>query len=121
TILLLTFSGVAMMAASFDAEARRFGGARSFGRQSTNIMKQRQAVKPPTAAQRNAAASNRAANTANTQARSGMSRWLGPIAGIAAGLGIAALLSAFGLSGAFLEFMSSLILIGLVIFAIMFI
>jgi predicted lipid-binding transport protein (Tim44 family) len=50
-----------------------------------------------------------------------MSRFLGPIAGIAAGLGIAALLSNLGLSGAFLEFMSSLILIALLAFAIMFI
>src|SRR5690606_41020455 len=45
--------------------------------------------------------------------RSGMSRFLGPIAGIAAGLGIAALLSHLGLSGALLEFLSSAILIGL--------
>uniref|UniRef100_A0A914YNI6 Uncharacterized protein n=1 Tax=Panagrolaimus superbus TaxID=310955 RepID=A0A914YNI6_9BILA len=50
-----------------------------------------------------------------------MSRFLGPIAGIAAGLGIAALLSSMGLGGAFLEMMSSLLLIGLVIFAVLFI
>src|SRR5690606_1666621 len=58
---------------------------------------------------------------AGTAAKSGMSRFLGPLAGIAAGLGIAALLSHLGLGGAFLEMMSSLILIALVIFAIMFI
>src|SRR3546814_982202 len=51
---------------------------------------------------------------AGTAAKSGMSRWLGPIAGIAAGLGIAALLSHLGLSGAFAEFLSSMLLIGLV-------
>jgi predicted lipid-binding transport protein (Tim44 family) len=50
-----------------------------------------------------------------------MSRWLGPIAGIAAGLGIAALLSSLGLSGAFLEMLSSLVLIALLVFGVMFI
>jgi predicted lipid-binding transport protein (Tim44 family) len=43
-------------------------------------------------------------------APSGMSRWLGPIAGIAAGLGLAALLSHFGLPeglGTFLLLRSS--------------
>lgn len=124
--LMLAISALAMLSVSFDAEARRFGGGRSFGRQSSNIMKQRQAVKPPAAQAQNAqraqtpSAANRAA-ASGTAARSGMSRWLGPLAGIAAGLGIAALLSAFGLSGAFLEFISSLVLIGLVLFAIMFI
>ncbi|WP_246302481.1 Tim44 domain-containing protein, partial [Achromobacter anxifer] len=61
------------------------------------------------------------AATAGAAAKSGASRWLGPIAGIAAGLGIAALLSSMGLSGAFAEFLSSALLIGLVVFAIMFI
>lgn len=122
---LIAVSAIAMLSVSFDAEARRFGGGRSFGRQSSNIMKQRQAVKPPAASTTpraaTPAAGSRAGAAASTPARSGMSRWLGPIAGIAAGLGIAALLSALGLSGAFLEFMSSLILIGLLVFGIMFI
>src|SRR5690606_14453190 len=61
------------------------------------------------------------AGAAGTAAKSGMSRFLGPLAGIAAGLGIAALLSHLGLSGAFLELMSSLALIALLVFAVMFI
>lgn len=126
-IFLLAVSAVAMLSVSFDAEARRFGGGRSFGRQSTNIFKQRQAVKPPAAASTTTpraatpAAGNRAAGAASSTARSGMSRWLGPIAGIAAGLGIASLLSALGLSGAFLEMLSSMVLIGLLVFGVMFI
>lgn len=120
---MLAIAALTMISLPTDAEARRFGGARSFGKQSTNIFKQRQAVKPPAANTQRASSSagSRTNAAANTGARSGMSRFMGPIAGIAAGLGIAALLSAFGLSGAFLEFMSSLLLIGLVIFAIMFI
>jgi len=119
TAALLVLSFVAMLGVSFDAEAqRRFGGGRSLGRQSSNVMQQRQAVKPPAAtAQRNAAASG--ATGAAAGAKSG-SRFLGPLAGIAAGLGIAALLSHFGLGGALLEFLSSFILIALAVFAVMF-
>ena len=42
------------------------------------------------------------------------SRWLGPIAGLAAGLGIAALLSHFGLGGAFAGAMANIIVIALI-------
>src|SRR5690606_23603452 len=118
-IAMLAVSAVAMLSVSFDAEARRFGGGKSFGRQSSNITQQRQAVTPP-AARSGATAPTAGAATgaaAATTARSGMSRFLGPIAGIAAGLGIAALLSSLGLSGAFLEMMSSLALIAIVVFA----
>jgi len=120
--LALVFSTAVLLTASFDVEAqRRFGGGGSFGRQSSNVMKQRQAVTPPAAntAQR-AAAPAAAAGAAGAAAKSGASRWLGPLAGIAAGLGIASLLSYLGLSGAFLEFLSSALLIGLVVFGVMF-
>ncbi|MFA7437474.1 Tim44 domain-containing protein [Castellaniella sp.] len=122
--LLLILAAVVMLTVTQDAEARRLGGGLSFGRQSSNIMKQRQAVTPPAARstpQTAAPAAGAAgAKAAGATARSGMSRWLGPIAGIAAGLGIAALLSSLGLSGALLEFLSSALLIGLVVFAVLF-
>jgi predicted lipid-binding transport protein (Tim44 family) len=122
-MLVLAVSAGAMLSASFDAEARRMGGGKSLGRQSSNITQQRQAATPPAAspgAMQRSAAPAAGAAAAGTAAKSGMSRWLGPIAGIAAGLGIAALLSSLGLSGAFLEFMSSLILIGLLVFGVMY-
>lgn len=125
--VMIVVSSGAMMAVSFDAEARRAGGGSSFGRQSTNVTQQRQATTPPSTPSSTAGASTSAATAgatagaASTAARSGMSRWLGPVAGIAAGLGIAALLSSMGLSGAFLEFMSSLLLFGLLAFGIFFI
>lgn len=127
---LIAVSGTAMVAASFDAEARRMGGGVSSGRQSTNVMQQRQATTPPAAGNTTASGTNRAAPAAaaagtgaaaGAAARSGASRWLGPIAGIAAGLGLAALLSHLGLSAAFAEFMASMLLIALVAFAIIFI
>lgn len=121
---VLLMAAATMMTVTQDAEARRMGGGLNFGRQSTNVVKQRQAVTPPAAqtTQRAATPTAGAAGTAaaGAAAKSGMSRWLGPIAGIAAGLGIAALLSSMGLSGAFLEFLSSALLIGLVVFAVMF-
>lgn len=87
-----------------EAEARRLGGARSLGMQ-------RQATPPaqrPQQAQQQSAAQQQGA--AAQGARSGMGRWLAPLAGLAAGLGLAAL---FG------EQMGSLILmllIGAVLF-----
>ncbi|WP_322999223.1 Tim44 domain-containing protein [Castellaniella sp.] len=122
---LLLVAALMMLAVTSDAQARRMGGGASFGRQSSNVTKQRQAVTPPAATTTQRAATPAAGAAAGTAAagaaaKSGMSRWLGPIAGIAAGLGIAALLSSMGLSGAFLEFLSSALLIGLVIFAVMF-
>ncbi|NOL49169.1 Tim44 domain-containing protein [Pelistega europaea] len=123
------FLSLPMLMVSDDAEAaRRLGGGFSIGRQSSKV------TKPATPIMRNDASSTAGtaaapsamtgANRAgmpNAQPRSGFSRFLGPIAGIAAGLGIAALLSSLGLSGVFLEFMSSLVLIGLVVFGVMFI
>lgn len=113
---LLLVSSLGMLTASFDAEARRMGGGGSFGRQSLNVTKQRQAITPPAAKSPAAAA----AQNSTAGARGGASRWLGPLAGIAAGLGIAALLSHLGLSGAFLETISSMVLIGLVLAAVIF-
>lgn len=124
---VLAFSGTAMLSVSFDAEAQRMGRGGSAGRQSSNVMQQRQATTPPAAnTQRQAgqqpAAANSAAGAASQQAaRSGASRWLGPLAGIAAGLGLAALFSSLGLGGALAEFLSSALLIALIAFAGLFI
>jgi len=122
---LVAVAGTAMLATSFEADAKRMGGGSSMGRQSGNVATQRQAVPPPAANPGRSAAAPAAgaaaAGTAAAGARSGASRWLGPIAGIAAGLGIAALLSHMGLSGAFAEMLSSFLLIALVVFAVIFI
>jgi len=115
-LVLAASSAFAMMAVSFDAEARRIGGGFSAGRQSSNVMQQRQATPAPAAAPK-AGATNPATAT---PARSGASRWLGPLAGIAAGLGLAALLSHFGLSGAFADLLVIALLAGLALFAIRF-
>src|SRR5262249_56540614 len=90
-----------------DADAARMGGGRSLGTQ-------RQSISPPRSTSPSASTNPNAASqpalpaqpgatlparpaTAPAAAPSGMSRWLGPIAGLAAGIGLAALLSHFGL------------------------
>lgn len=122
---LIAFSGTAMVVASFEAEAKRAGGGSSVGRQSTNVTSQRQATTPPAAASTTTAKSSAAAPaagaaTAGAAAKSGASRWLGPLAGIAAGLGIAALLSHLGLSGAFADFLVLALIAAAVVFGVMF-
>lgn len=104
-----------------DAEARRLGGGRSMGRQSDNV-NQRQATPPAqNSPSQNQASRNDPAPQQGAAAQPPRNRWLGPIAGLAAGLGIAALLSHFGLGGAFAEMLGSLLLIGLLVMAGLFI
>jgi predicted lipid-binding transport protein (Tim44 family) len=79
-----------------EADARRMGGGRSFGKQS-DFMK-RDAARPP--AQSGQQAAKPPANGAAAGATGGRS-WMGPIAGIAAGLGLAALASHLGLGEEF--------------------
>jgi predicted lipid-binding transport protein (Tim44 family) len=86
-----------------DAEARRFGGGSSFGMQ-------RQAT-PPSQPRQPAAAPQRPAQGAAAQ--QGGRSWMGPVAGLAAGLGLAALFSHLGLGEEFASFL----LIALMIFA----
>lgn len=106
--MLITLSGF-----SADAYAKRLGGGRSFGQQSHPM--QRQAAPAPRPPARPAAQPAPAGAPAPAAApkRPG---WLGPVAGLAAGLGIAALLSHFGLAGAAAEMIGSLLLIGLLVF-----
>jgi len=112
---------VAGSLAPLDAEARRMGGGRSIGRQS-NSLQQRQTPPPSQPAQSNQATQQRAqpapATTPTPPAAPNRNRWLGPIAGLAAGLGIAALLSHFGLGEAFAGMFANVIVIALIAMAV---
>ncbi|HLX03331.1 MAG TPA: Tim44-like domain-containing protein [Trinickia sp.] len=103
--------------ATLEAEAKRMGGGRSVGRQSQTVQQQsappaqqplQQQSTQPSQAQRATPAQPTPA------AAPSRSRWLGPIAGLAAGLGIAALLSHFGLGEAFAGAMANFIVIALI-------
>ena len=124
-LFLAAFAALSLTAADL-ADAARMGGGRSLGAQRQSVTPAKPT--PPAAAPANnpnaagqpaapaspaAAAAPAGAAAAPAAAPSGASRWLGPIAGIAAGLGLAALLSHFGLS----EGLGSILLIGLALFA----
>src|SRR5262245_54123424 len=82
-----------------DADARRLGGGRGLGRQAPTTQPHAQppardaqaAPAQPGSAQKPGAAPN---------------RWLGPLGGLAAGLGLAALLSYLGLTGPLAELLA---------------
>jgi predicted lipid-binding transport protein (Tim44 family) len=90
--LLIALVGFSFTA--FDTDARRMGGGRSVGTQREAITP-KQASRPP-AQQQNANASPQQP----APQPSGMSRWLGPLAGLAIGAGLAALFFNNGLGGA---------------------
>lgn len=95
--------------ASNEADAARLGGGRSFGRQSQSIQRQQSTPVQPTSPSRTQQATPATPPAATPQPSP--NRWLGPIAGLAAGLGIAALLSHFGLGGALAGMMANLLII----------
>lgn len=88
-----------------DAEARRLGGARSSGMQRQ--------MTPPTAAP--TAPTAKAPTAAAAPQAQPRRSWMGPIAGLAAGLGLAALASHLG----FGEEFANMLMIGLLVLAAM--
>ena len=115
--LLLAFAvaTAGLMVVAQDAQAKRLGGGLSKGTQSSNVT-QKQAPAAPTQAAKPAAP---AATPAPAPAPA-RNRWLGPLAGLAAGLGIAALLSHLGMGGAMAEMLGSFLMIAGVALAAMF-
>lgn len=95
---------------SFDAEAKRMGGGKSFGRQSNNV-RQREAA-PPKAPTQSAAT---AAPGAGAAAQSARKPWAGMLGGLAAGLGLAWLANSLGLGAGF----ANLLLIGLAVLVVL--
>jgi predicted lipid-binding transport protein (Tim44 family) len=90
-----------------DAEAARLGGGKSVGMQRQSV-----SPKPATPPQQATPAPTNPAPSA-APAAAPKRNWLGPLAGLAAGLGIAALFSHFGLG----EGMGNMLMIGLLIMA----
>lgn len=99
---------------SGEAEAARFGGGKSVG-MSRNNSTMRQAT-PPAKSTQNVAPASTPASAAAPAAASGMSRWMGPIAGLAAGIGLAALLSHFGMGEGVANFMMIALLVMAAVF-----
>lgn len=119
--VITTVVAMGLTAVSSDALAKRLGGGRSVGKQSEQVT-QRQASPAPAAqpnaapAQAGAPASQAGAMGAATQPQ--RNRWLGPIAGLAAGLGLAALASHLGFGEQFGSMMMMILLAMIAVFAI---
>ncbi len=92
-----------------DADAARLGGGRSLGAQRSTVAPSK-SVQPTPPSQAAAPAAAAAPKPAG-------SRWLGPIAGLAAGLGLGWLIGQGGMGGA----MGSLLLMALIGFAVFFV
>jgi predicted lipid-binding transport protein (Tim44 family) len=102
------------------ADAKRFGGGGSSG-MSRSVPSQGAA--PMSAPARPAAPTNAAAPAGATAAAAAAApkrSWMGPIAGIAAGLGIAALMSHLGMGAGFGNLITMLLIAGVAFFAIRF-
>lgn len=103
---------VAVGTVAFDAEAKRFGGGKSSGMQRQNTTAPAAPNQSGAPAQKAPAAAPAAAGAQGAAAASKRS-WMGPLAGIAAGLGLLALASHFG----FGEALANMMLIGLLVMA----
>ncbi len=112
--VLLTAASFTLMLIAPDADARRLSGGRSFGKQSSSASQQQAA---PPARQ----AATAPASTPPAAAQPAGNRWMGPLTGLAAGLGIAALMSHLGLGEAMAQLLGNALLIGLAVMAGMFV
>ena len=108
--LTLLVALVTLTVFALDADARRLGGGRTIGKQREAISQQQAAPKPPAQQQQQATASGTA--TQPQQPASG-SKWLGPLAGLALGAGLAALFLNNGIAG----LLAGVLLIGLLVAA----
>ncbi len=108
--MLVTLIGLSVVAIDTDA-ASRMGGGRNIGKQRSNINQQQAAPKAP-------AQQGQAAPATPAQQPSGASRWLGPLAGLALGAGLAALFFNNGLAGALGGILMIALLIGAAIFVV---
>lgn len=108
--LAMVLASVGTMAVSMDVEAKRLGGGRPAGMQRQ--MPARQPAATPNQAPAQQATPNNAAAPMQGAAPAAQPKrnWMGPIAGLAAGLGIAALMSHFGMGEALGNFMTMALL-----------
>jgi len=109
----------ALMLVAPQADARRLGGGGSFGKQSQSFSRPAPTyTQPSNNAARPAPAPGTAGTAAGTAPRP--SPWRGMLGGALLGLGLGALLSHFGIGGAFASMISTVLMIALIAFAISF-
>ncbi|MBK0393752.1 Tim44 domain-containing protein [Ramlibacter algicola] len=110
------------LTAGLDAEARRLGGGKSAGMQRQNTTAPAHNTPPPATPAQQAPAAGAAATAPAAAATAAPKRsWMGPVAGLAAGLGLAALASHFGFGEALANMMTIALLVMAVLFVIGFV
>ena len=113
--LSMTVAALTLSLAPGDADAKRLGGGKPAGMQRATPA---QTAPHNTPAQQAAPAAPAAAPAAATPPKR---NWMGPLAGLAAGLGIAALFSHFGMGAGLANFMMMALLAVVAVVAIRFI
>jgi predicted lipid-binding transport protein (Tim44 family) len=112
-LLFVLFAAVIGIAGAInEAEAKRLGGGKSFGSQRDSSVMRRDASPPPS----QNVAPQRGQNAAGAAAQPARRSWMGPLAGLAAGIGLAALASHLG----FGEEMASFMMIALLVMGALF-
>jgi predicted lipid-binding transport protein (Tim44 family) len=111
-LFIIAFAGLSQIAVDAEA-ARRFGGGGNLGMQRSAPAPQKAAPAAPAQQQKPQAVP---ATPAQQPQPSGMSKWLGPLAGLALGAGLAALFLNNGMAG----LLSGLLVIGLIVAALVF-
>jgi predicted lipid-binding transport protein (Tim44 family) len=114
-MLMLVASTLSMVAV--DADAKRLGGGGSFGRQSQGFSR----PAPSSAPMQQQAAPRPATPPAAAPAIRPASPWRGMLGGALLGLGLGAMLSHFGIGGAFASMISTLLMVALLGLALMFV
>lgn len=108
-LLTVMIALIGLTLVAVDADARRFGGGRNLGMQRSAPATPQKAAPAPQQPQQ-------AAQGAPAQQPTGASKWLGPLAGLALGAGLAALFLNNGLAG----LLAGLLVLGLIVAALVF-
>jgi predicted lipid-binding transport protein (Tim44 family) len=114
-IMVLSLAVASIGAVPFEAEAKRFGGGGSSGMQRSMPARPAPSTLPARPATPAATTAPAAAGATAAAAAAPKRSWMGPLAGLAAGLGIAALMSHLGL-GAGMGNLLTMLLIGVAAF-----
>ncbi len=112
SFIIISFIGWSLIAVDAEA-ASRLGGGRNLGMQRSTPAPQKATPSAPAQQQQQQAAP---ATPAQQPQPSGMSKWLGPLAGLALGAGLAALFLNNGMSG----LLAGLLVIGLIVAVLVF-
>jgi len=111
TLLSVAIALISLALVIEDADARRLSGGRNLGMQRSAPAQQQAAPKAPAQQQQ-----QQAAPATPAQQPAGASKWLGPLAGLALGAGLAALFLNNGWAG----LLAGVLLIGLIVAAVAF-